>query len=144
MVMYNCSCLDITRTHAPDPWSVADLLHVLLCRITHANDRFYLTFTGNDRIPMWEASSLTGLYDRFERWPVYMAPILGPTSERLWVCQYHGSTVAYLSGHWLTCPRHLSYTVFVADGISTLRVLISCTGTEAIACMVRVMGVLHS
>jgi len=58
--------------------------------------------------------------------------------------QYGASIVACLSKHLLKFPRHLSYTVFVADGISTLRVLISCMGTEAIACMVRVLGVLSS
>ncbi|KAK4980207.1 hypothetical protein LTR42_000514 [Elasticomyces elasticus] len=83
MVAYNASLLDITKEHTPDPW------------ITHTNDKFFLTFTGNTRIPMWEASSLIGLYDRFERWPVYMAPLLGPTSERLWAPELH-----CLQGRW--------------------------------------------
>ncbi|KAK3629399.1 hypothetical protein LTR56_018063 [Elasticomyces elasticus] len=83
MVAYNASLLDITKESTPDPW------------LTHANDKFFLTFTGNTRIPMWEASSLMGFYDRFERWPVYMAPLLSPTSERLWAPELH-----CLQGRW--------------------------------------------
>lgn len=83
MVLYNCSCLDITSEHTPDPW------------ITHANGKFYLTFTGNTRIPMWEAASLMDFYHKPNRGPVYLAPLLGPQSERLWAPELH-----CLRGRW--------------------------------------------
>ncbi|KAK4540196.1 hypothetical protein LTR36_009694 [Oleoguttula mirabilis] len=85
MVLYNSSCLDITSEHTPDPY------------ITHdaTRGRFYLTFTANTRIPMWEAASLLDFHDRPERGPVYLAPLLGPTSERLWAPELH-----CLRGRW--------------------------------------------
>lgn len=83
MVLYNSSCLDITSEHTPDPW------------ITHANGKFYFTFTGNNRIPLWDASSLMDFYDRPNRGPVYLAPLLGPQSERLWAPELH-----CLRGRW--------------------------------------------
>lgn len=43
---YNNTCLDVTKTSTPDPW------------IYQANGKFYLTFTGGNRIPMWEAASV--------------------------------------------------------------------------------------
>ncbi|KAK5128035.1 hypothetical protein LTR85_005152 [Meristemomyces frigidus] len=89
MVIYNNSCLDITSEHTPDPF------------VTHANGKFYLTFTGNTRIPMWEASSLMDFYDRPNRGPVYLAPLLGPQSERLWAPELHcvrGRWYIYFAG----------------------------------------------
>ncbi|KAK4561848.1 hypothetical protein LTR86_004528 [Recurvomyces mirabilis] len=80
---YNHTCLDITREHAPDPW------------ITQAHGKFFLTFTGNNRIPMWEANSVMDFYDDFERWPVWQAPESGPQSERLWAPELHA-----LRGRW--------------------------------------------
>ena len=85
MVLYNHSCLDITSEHTPDPW------------VTHAHGNFYLTYTGNNRIPLWSANSLMSFYDAksFTRGPVYLAPLLGPQSERLWAPELH-----CLRGRW--------------------------------------------
>lgn len=80
---YNNTCLDITSEHTPDPW------------VCHANGKFYLTFTGNTRIPMWEAKSLMDFYDRPSRGPVWSAPLYGPQSERLWAPELH-----CLRGRW--------------------------------------------
>ena len=83
MVFYYSTCLDITSEHTPDPW------------ITQHNGTFYFTFTGNNRVPMWQASSLMNFYDRFERWPVFNARSSGPQSERLWAPELH-----LLRGRW--------------------------------------------
>jgi GH43 family beta-xylosidase len=83
MVLFNTSCLEITRENTPDPW------------VTHAKGKFYFTFTGNDRIPMWEASSIINFYDNIQRWPVWRTPSLGPQSERLWAPELH-----CLRGRW--------------------------------------------
>ncbi|KAI7359192.1 hypothetical protein KC336_g22046, partial [Hortaea werneckii] len=85
MVLYNTSCLDISSTHTPDPW------------ITYSGHtrKFYLTHTGNDRIPMWDARSLMDFYSRPNRGPVYMANPNGPQSERLWAPELHA-----LRGRW--------------------------------------------
>lgn len=80
---YNSTCLDITSEHTPDPW------------ICQANGKFYLTFTGNDRVPLWEADSLMDFYDRPLRGPIYNAPLYGPQSERLWAPELH-----CLRGRW--------------------------------------------
>ncbi|KAI7278168.1 Arabinanase/levansucrase/invertase [Hortaea werneckii] len=86
MVLYNTSCLDISRTHTPDPW-------ITYSPHTH---KFYLTHTGNDRIPMWDARSLMDFYTHPNRGPVYMAsPNGGPQSERLWAPELHA-----LRGRW--------------------------------------------
>lgn len=52
-------CFNITQEATPDPF------------ITQANGRFYLTFTGNSHIPLWEASSLIDFWDN-------------PTRETIW------------------------------------------------------------
>jgi len=83
MVLYNSSCLDITSEHTPDPW------------ITSAHGKFYLTFTGNDRIPMWDATSLMDFYDRPAKGPVWRARADGPQSERFWAPELH-----LLRGRW--------------------------------------------
>ncbi|KAK5110186.1 hypothetical protein LTR62_006182 [Meristemomyces frigidus] len=82
---YNHTYLDITTEATPDPW------------ITYYNNKFYLTFTANDRIPMWETSSLSNFNDpkTFQRWPVWHAPESGPQSERLWAPELHA-----LRGRW--------------------------------------------
>lgn len=43
---YNNACFGITAEEAPDPF------------VLFAHGKFYMTFTGRDRIPMWEADSL--------------------------------------------------------------------------------------
>jgi len=48
--MYNNACLSMTSQATPDPF------------ITYSRGKFYLLFTGNDRIPMWEASNLLDFY----------------------------------------------------------------------------------
>lgn len=83
MVQYNPFCLDITREHTPDPW------------IIFAHGKFYITFTGNDRIPMWDAFSLMNFYDRPNKGAIWPAPSLGPQSERLWAPELH-----CLRGRW--------------------------------------------
>ena len=83
MVLYNNACLDITSEHTPDP------------HVTHANGKFYLIFTGNTRIPLWDAAALTDFYSRPNRGPVFLAPSSGPQSERLWAPELH-----CLRGRW--------------------------------------------
>jgi hypothetical protein len=58
---YNNSCLDITSQSTPDPF------------ITYARGKFYFTFTAGDRIPLWEADSITDFYDegKFKKGPVW-------------------------------------------------------------------------
>lgn len=89
MVWYNSSCMDVTSEHTPDPW------------ICHANGKFYMTFTGNNRIPMWTTNSLTDLYDRPKKGPVFRAQESGPQSERLWAPELHcvrGRWYIYFAG----------------------------------------------
>ncbi|WPH02952.1 Arabinanase/levansucrase/invertase [Acrodontium crateriforme] len=83
MVLYNATCLDITSEHTPDPW------------VIHHNNKFYMTFTANDRIPMWDVGSIMDLYDRPNRGPVWTASPNGPLSERLWAPELH-----CLRGRW--------------------------------------------
>jgi GH43 family beta-xylosidase len=83
MVLYNSACLDITSEHTPDPW------------IATANGKFYLTFTGNNRVPMWDGETLMDLHDKPNRGPVFPAQTHGPLSERLWAPELH-----CLRGRW--------------------------------------------
>ncbi|KAK3718719.1 hypothetical protein LTR37_004938 [Vermiconidia calcicola] len=78
------SYLEITKINTPDPW------------ITQANNgKFYFTFTANNRIPMWEASSIHQLRVDPKRGPVWKAKQTGPQSERLWAPELHA-----LRGRW--------------------------------------------
>ncbi|KAF2766135.1 Arabinanase/levansucrase/invertase [Teratosphaeria nubilosa] len=77
MVLYNNACLDVAASHTPDPW------------VTHSNGKFYMTFTGNDRIPMWDAECLSDLYGQPHRGPVWLTRECGPQSERLWAPELH-------------------------------------------------------
>ena len=58
---YNNTCLDITSQATPDPF------------ITYANGKYYFTFTAGDRIPLWEADSLTDFFEegKFKKGPVW-------------------------------------------------------------------------
>lgn len=47
---YNNACLHVTDQATPDPFFV------------YAHGKFYLTFTGNNRIPMWEAGNLLDFF----------------------------------------------------------------------------------
>ena len=80
---YNDACLDITLINTPDPY------------VVQANGKFYLTFTGNNRIPMWEASSLTDFIDRAKHGPVWRTPFDGKQSNLLWAPELH-----CLRGRW--------------------------------------------
>jgi hypothetical protein len=46
---YNNICYDITSKPTPAP------------HICYANDKFYLTFTADNRIPVWDARCLNDL-----------------------------------------------------------------------------------
>lgn len=61
MPHYNNTCLDITSQATPDPF------------ITYARGRFYFTFTGGDRVPLWEADSITDFFEegKFKKGPVW-------------------------------------------------------------------------
>lgn len=83
MVLYNSACIDVTTEHTPDPF------------VCHTNGKFYLTFTGNDRVPMWDVSSVMDFYDKPNKGPIWHAPIFGPQSERLWAPELH-----CLRGRW--------------------------------------------
>jgi hypothetical protein len=73
---YNNTCLDITSQATPDPF------------VTYANGKYYFTFTAGDRIPLWEADSLTDFFEegKFKKGPVWYvlsSPVLIPTSYPL-------------------------------------------------------------
>ncbi|KAF2718118.1 glycoside hydrolase family 43 protein [Polychaeton citri CBS 116435] len=80
---FNTSCLDITGEATPDPFFV------------QAHGKFYLTFTGNNRVPMWDAPSLMHFYDRANRGPVFRANPFSRVGERLWAPELHA-----LRGRW--------------------------------------------
>lgn len=48
---YNQTCLNVTNQSTPDPF------------FTFCRGKFYLLFTGNNRIPMWEASNLLDFWE---------------------------------------------------------------------------------
>lgn len=87
---YNDACLDITPTSTPDPW------------ICQANGKFYLTFTGSNRIPMWEAASIKDfLGEKAKHGPVWRTSWAGPQSDLLWGPELHclrGRWFIYFSG----------------------------------------------
>lgn len=58
---YNNTCLDITSQATPDPF------------VTYANGKFYFTFTAGNRVPLWEADSLTDFFEegKFKKGPVW-------------------------------------------------------------------------
>ena len=61
MSQYNNACLGVTSQPTPDPF------------ITYARGKFYFTFTGGDRVPLWEADSITDFWEegKFKKGPVW-------------------------------------------------------------------------
>lgn len=61
MSHYNNTCLGITSQATPDPF------------ITYARGKFYFMFTAGNRVPLWEADSITdfGEEGRFKKGPVW-------------------------------------------------------------------------
>ena len=61
MPHYNNTCLDLTSQATPDPF------------ITYARGKFYFTFTGGNRVSLWEADSLTDFFEegKFKKGPVW-------------------------------------------------------------------------
>ena len=105
---YNNTCLDVTNVNTPDPW------------VYEANGKFYLTFTGNDRIPMWEADSLVGFLHKPKRGPVWNAPSVGLQSDRLWAPELHclrGRWYIYFAGADAQLGNH-SHRMYVLGGPS--------------------------
>ncbi|KAF2165050.1 glycoside hydrolase family 43 protein [Zasmidium cellare ATCC 36951] len=76
-------CLNITSTPTPDP------------HFTHVHGKFYLTFTANDRIPLWEAPNLLDFWEKPKIGPVWRPPPNTPHSSRLWAPELHA-----LQGRW--------------------------------------------
>lgn len=58
---YNNTCLNITSQATPDPF------------VTYANGKFYFMFTAGNRVPLWEADSLTDFWEegKFKKGPVW-------------------------------------------------------------------------
>ena len=99
-------CLDLTDTNTPDPW------------ITQAHGKFYMTFTGNNRIPLWETASLADFLTRPLRGPIWMAPSSGPQSARLWAPELHclqGRWYIYFAGADIAIGNY-SHRMYVLGG----------------------------
>ena len=105
---YDNSLIDITGVNTPDPW------------VCQADGKFYLTFTGNTRIPLWEADNLTDFFERAKRGPIWNAPSIGPQSERLWAPELHalrGRWYIYFAGADATIGNR-SHRMYVLGGPS--------------------------
>ncbi|KAF7186073.1 Extracellular exo-alpha-(1-_5)-L-arabinofuranosidase [Pseudocercospora fuligena] len=77
-------CLNITSQNTPDPF------------FAFANGKFYMTFTGNDRVPLWEADRLIDFWeDRPRIGPIWRPPQDTAHSARLWAPELH-----CLRGRW--------------------------------------------
>lgn len=61
MSHYNNTCLGITSQATPDPF------------ITYARGKFYFMFTAGNRVPLWEADSITDFWEegRFKKGPIW-------------------------------------------------------------------------
>ena len=104
--MHEETCVDITSEHTPDPWIYKD------------KDKYYLTFTGNNRVPMWDTATLMDFHDRPRRGPIWNALQSGPQSERLWAPELHclqGRWYIYFAGADATIGNR-SHRMYVLGG----------------------------
>lgn len=81
-----CHCFNITSTATPDPHFTQH----------PTNGKFYLTFTGGNRIPMWEAADLMSFWESQPKiGPVWHPPENTAHSDMLWAPELH-----CLRGRW--------------------------------------------
>ena len=143
---YNNVCLGITSEHTPDPY------------FTYAHGKFYLTFTGNDRVPMWEAGNLMDFWREGESGEAEEG---GYVKGPVWYVRFFSSRVSKVregdkgmggvfgSYRRLTSRRtgdrrptlsiqhdygHLNYTPYEANGTSITLPWILLSATALIGC----------